>query len=76
MPNWCENTLTITGTAEAVLAFRRANASDKLELDFERSVVRINLCPPNSTADLTPRAAAPRRSLSLRTGATNRSTAL
>ena len=40
MPNWCENTLTITGTAEAVLAFRRANASDKLEIDFERSVVR------------------------------------
>ena len=49
MPNWCENTLTITGgTAEDVLAFRRSNASDKLELDFERSVVRINLCPPRT----------------------------
>jgi hypothetical protein len=40
MPNWCEDKLIITGAADAVLAFRRANMSEGRAIDFERSAVR------------------------------------
>ena len=43
MPHWCEGKMVVTGGAPAVLAFRRANASDARELDFERSVVSLHL---------------------------------